>query len=146
MKLTNVHYLYRIGRKAYRHGHKKAAGLIRLYMRIVCTCDIPFQADIDDSVHFNHNGFGIVINPSCKIGYSTDIQHNVTLGELRGGGDAPIIGNNVYIGAKAVILGKITIGDNAKIGAGSIVLSDVPPNVTVVGNPAKIVKINKPNE
>ena len=86
MKLTNVHYLYRIGRKAYRHEHKKVAGLIRLYMRIVCTCDIPFQADIDDSVHFNHNGFGIVINPSCKIGYSTDIQHNVTLGELRGGG------------------------------------------------------------
>ena len=108
-------------------------------MRIVCTCDIPFQADIDDSVHFNHNGFGIVINPLCKVGEGTDIQHSVTLGELRGG-DVPTIGRNVYIGARAVLLGKIIVGDNAKIGAGSVVLSDVPPNATAVGNPAKIIR------
>ena len=85
MKITNVHYLYKLGRKLYRSEHKKTAKLIRLYMRIVCTCDIPFEADIDDSVHFNHNGFGIVINPLCRVGEGTDIQHSVTLGELRGG-------------------------------------------------------------
>lgn len=68
MKIANVHYLYKLGRKLYRSEHKKTAKLIRLYMRIVCTCDIPFEADIDDSVHFNHNGFGIVINPLCKVG------------------------------------------------------------------------------
>lgn len=139
MKLTNVHHLCKLGRKTYRSGHKKIAGLIRFYMRIVCNCDIPFEADIDDSVHFNHNGFGIVINPLCKVGEGTDIQHSVTLGELRGG-DVPTIGRNVYIGARAVLLGKIIVGDNAKIGAGSVVLSDVPPNATAVGNPAKIIR------
>ena len=91
MKLTNVHHLCKLGRKTYRSGHKKIAGLIRFYMRIVCNCDIPFEADIDDSVHFNHNGFGIVINPLCKVGEGTDIQHSVTLGELRGGMYRPLV-------------------------------------------------------
>lgn len=85
MRFNNVHSLYRMGCRASRHGHKRIAGLLRLYLRVVCTCDIPFEADIDDSVHFNHNGFGIVVNPSCRIGQNTEIQHSVTLGELRGG-------------------------------------------------------------
>lgn len=67
------------------------------------------------------------------------IQHSVTIGELDTH-DAPVIEENVYIGARAMILGDITIGKNSKIGAGAIVLTDVPPNCTAVGVPARIIK------
>lgn len=53
---------------------------------------------------------------------------------------APKIGKNCYIGAKATIIGDITIGDNCKIGAGAVVISDVPSGCTAVGVPAKVIK------
>ena len=55
---------------------------------------------------------------------------------------SPVLGNNVYIGAGAKIIGGITIGNNVKIGAGSVVVKNVPDNCTVVGNPARIIKKN----
>ena len=57
-----------------------------------------------------------------------------------GGGNAPIIGDNVNIGSNTCIIGEITIGDNVVIGAGSVVVKDVPSNVVIVGNPARIIK------
>lgn len=54
----------------------------------------------------------------------------------------PTVGNNVMISAGAKVLGSFTIGDNSKIGAGSVVLSEVPPNSTVVGVPGRVVKRN----
>lgn len=61
------------------------------------------------------------------------------LGELNSH-DAPIIGESVYIGTRAIILGDIHIGNNAKIGAGVLVLKDVPEGCTAVGVPARIIK------
>ena len=55
----------------------------------------------------------------------------------------PIIGDNVVIGTHAQIIGNVTIGNNSIVGAGAIVTRDVPDNVVVVGNPAKILKSNK---
>lgn len=66
-----------------------------------------------------------------KIGCNCTILHNVTIGAGRGG--APTIGDNVYIGAGAIIIGDIKIGDNVKVGAGAVVFKDVPSNSTVVG-------------
>jgi serine O-acetyltransferase len=54
----------------------------------------------------------------------------------------PTVGNNVVIGAHAVILGPVEIGDNSRIGAGSVVVKSVPPGSTVVGVPGRVVKIN----
>lgn len=67
------------------------------------------------------------------------IQHCATIGELDTH-EAPVIEEGVYIGARAIILGNITIGRNSKIGAGAVVLMDVPPNCTAVGVPARIVR------
>lgn len=53
--------------------------------------------------------------------------------------DRPIIGNNVTLGASVTIIGEIHIGDNVIIGAGSVVVKDVPNNVVIAGNPAKII-------
>lgn len=66
-------------------------------------------------------------------------QHCVTIGEI--GTETPVIGNNVYIGAKATIIGGIKIGDNAKIGAGAVVIKDVPEGCTAVGAPAKVIRL-----
>ena len=84
-----------------------------------------------------HKGFGVVINPKAKIGEGTIIQHGVTIGEI--GDGYPTIGKNCFIGAKAIIIGGISIGDEVKVGAGAVVIHDVPDGATVVGVPAKIV-------
>jgi serine O-acetyltransferase len=90
-------------------------------------------------VWFCHNGFGVVINRNCKI-LGGVIQHSVTIGEVDDGGKSPMIHKGVFIGARAVLLGDITIGENTKIGAGAVVLKDVPANCLAVGIPARTIK------
>lgn len=121
--------------------------LIRMINRVIFSCDIPPEADIEDSVIFAHHGLGVVINPNAKIGKNTTILHNVTIGgngskRIIGGETivAPIIGENVLIGAGSIILGPIIIEDNVKVGAGAIVTKDVGKNLTVVGNAATVLK------
>ena len=86
------------------------------------------------------HGFGTVINGSAVIGSNCTILHNVTIGGGHGG--SPVIGDNVYIGAGAIIIGGIHVGNNVKIGAGAIVVEDVPDNSTVVCEKAKIIRHN----
>lgn len=83
------------------------------------------------------HGFGTVINGSTIIGKNCTVLHNVTIGAGRGG--TPHIGNNVYIGAGAIIIGNTHIGNNVKIGAGAIVVNDVPDNCTIVPEKSRII-------
>lgn len=92
---------------------------------------------------------GIVISPKAKIGENCNISQCVTIG-ASGRGDArgvPEIGNNVYIAAGAVVIGKIKVGNNVVIGANAVVTNDVPDNSIVVGVPAKVVsQLDEENE
>ena len=90
---------------------------------------------------FIDHGAGVVIGETAEIGNSVTMFQGVTLGGTgkQKGKRHPTIGNNVVIGAAAIILGAIEIGDNAMIGAAAVVTKPVPPNSTVVGNPARIV-------
>jgi serine acetyltransferase len=120
---------------------KTISKIIYRYLRIRYQCDIPYTCSLHN-VYLCHQGFGIVINPKSKIGSGTYIQHGVTIGINEETLEAPVIGNNVKIGARSLIIGGVTVGDNAVIGAGSVVVRDVPSNSTVVGVPAKVIKIN----
>lgn len=81
--------------------------------------------------------YSTIVNAE-KIGCNCRILHCTTIGASSTG--RPIIGDNVQIGANAIIIGGICIGDNAVIGAGAVVVKNVPENAVVVGNPARIIK------
>ncbi|MDF2544521.1 MAG: serine O-acetyltransferase [Herbinix sp.] len=91
---------------------------------------------------FIDHGHGVVIGETAEIGDNVTLYQGVTLGGTgkEQGKRHPTVGNNVMISAGAKILGSFTIGENSKIGAGSVVLSEVPPNSTVVGVPGRVVK------
>jgi len=78
---------------------------------------------------------GIVIGETAVVGRNVKMFHGVTLGGTGKdkGKRHPTVGDNVLIGARAIVLGPITIGDGAKIGAGAVVLDPVEPGNTVVG-------------
>ncbi len=94
---------------------------------------------------FVDHGAGVVIGETTEIGDNCVLFHNVTLGGTGKYQDKrhPTLGNNVFVGTGATILGPIMVGDNVKIGANAfVVMRDVPSNCSVVGTPARIIKRN----
>jgi serine O-acetyltransferase len=91
---------------------------------------------------FIDHGYGVVIGETAIVGDNVTLYQGVTLGGTgkEHGKRHPTIGNNVMVSAGAKIIGSFTVGENSKIGAGSVVLSEVPPNSTVVGVPGRVVK------
>jgi len=91
---------------------------------------------------FIDHGMGVVIGETSEIGDYVTLFQGVTLGGTgkERGKRHPTLGNHVVVGAGAKILGGIRIGDNVKVGANSVVLKSVPPNSTVIGVPARIIK------
>lgn len=94
---------------------------------------------------FPHGISGIFIAPNCKIGENCTIYQQVTIGEnsLKDslGYGSPSIGNNVFIGAGAKIIGNVKIGNNVRIGANCVVIQDIPNNaVVVLQKPRVIIK------
>ena len=81
---------------------------------------------------------GIVINGTTRGGSDVYLEHQVTIGAERR--ESPVLGNNVFIGAGAKVIGAVNIGEGAKVGANAVVVHDVPPYCTVVGIPARIVR------
>lgn len=87
------------------------------------------------------HGFQTLINGGCHIGKNCTILHGVTIGSAHE--KSPVIGDNVFIGAGAIIIGDIKIGNNVKIGAGTVVTNDIPDNCTVVGQRCRIIQKNE---
>ena len=127
----------------YEHGLKFLARLISQRSRHRTGIEIHPGAKIGKRLVIDH-GMGIVIGETAEIGDDCLIYHGVTLGGT--GKDVGkrhhTIGNNVLIGTGAKVLGPFKVGDNSRIAANSVVLSEIPPNSTAVGVPARVVKVD----
>lgn len=86
-----------------------------------------------------YRGMSILIHKRAVLGENVAIGAHVVIGGRSGQREAPVIGNDVYLGANCCVLGSVRIGDGATIGAGAIVLDDVPPGRVAVGNPARLL-------
>jgi serine O-acetyltransferase len=132
---------YRVAHKLYERKHYFLA---RWYsQRTVRKTGIEIHpgATIGKGLFIDH-GYGVVIGETAVVGDNVTLYQGVTLGGTgkETGKRHPTIGNNVMISAGAKIIGSFTVGENSKIGAGSVVLSEIPPNSTVVGVPGRVVK------
>jgi len=110
--------------------------------RLFTQIEIHPGAKIGKGFFIDH-GAGVVIGETVEIGKNVTIYQGVTLGGTgkQKGKRHPTVGDNVVIGAGAIILGAITLGEGSRIGAGSVVTKSVPPHSTVVGNPGRIVRM-----
>ena len=134
---------HRIAHRLYKLKLKFLARLLSQIGRFFTGIEIHPGAKIGKRLFMDH-GMGIVIGETAEVGDYCTIYHGVTKGGT--GKDKnkrhPTVGNNVLIGAGTKVLGPINIGDNVKIGAGAVILKDVRSDVTIVGVPGKIVKMN----
>ena len=132
---------YRIAHRFHTWGVPIIPRVISQLARWFTGIEIHPAAKIGRGFFIDH-GMGVVIGETTEIGDHVTLFQGVTLGGTgkERGKRHPTLGNHVVVGAGAKILGGIKIGDNVKIGANSVVLKSVPPNSTVIGVPARIIK------
>jgi serine O-acetyltransferase len=107
-----------------------------IFLRICCHAQIPAQCHIGAGMHLPHGFNTIIIHQDAIIGERVTLFHAVTIGGRNHLG-TPEIGDRVFIGAGAKILGPVKIGHDASIGANAVVVKDVPAQSTAIGVPAK---------
>lgn len=146
---SGVHALswYRWANRLYRMHLKLLARITSQFAKFLTGIEIHPAAKIAAGVFIDH-GQGVVIGETAEVGTGTILYQGCTLGgtgkEI--GKRHPTIGEHCVISAGAKVLGDITVGDYAKVGAGAVVLKNVPPHATVVGVPARVVRIDGSKE
>jgi serine acetyltransferase len=107
-----------------------------LYLRLLIGAELPHSVQIGPGLVLRHAGRGVIMHSNVRIGRDARIYHRVTIGVGDFGGP-PTLGDGVYVGCGASILGEIEVGDRARIGAGAVVVRDVPADTVAVGVPAR---------
>lgn len=136
----NLIKLYRIGHYCYRKGIPVLPRLIRFLIFLLYNCDVPSSVRIGKNTLFGHSGIGVVIHHKAVIGDGCVIGQGITIGGRSRHPDVPVIGDKVYIGAGARVLGPIRVGNNVVIAPNAVVIEDVQDNCIVGGIPAKVLK------
>lgn len=136
-----IHW-YRFANWLYRHKVPFVPKLIYILQYLFFNCAVPASCVIGKGTKFGYFGIATVIHSRAVIGRNCVIGTCVTVGGRSNHYKVPVIGDNVYIGTGAKILGPVKIGNNVVIGAGAVVLNDVPDNSVVAGVPARVIKTN----
>ncbi len=147
-------FFHQISNFFYKAGFDLIARVISQTVRFFTGIEIHPGAKIGTNLFIDH-GMGVVIGETSEIGNNVTIYHAVTLGGSSPSIDSerqryekrhPTICDDVVIGSGAQIIGPVKVGKNARIAANAVVVKDVPENATMVGIPAKAVKLeNKGN-
>jgi serine O-acetyltransferase len=134
---------YRAAHALHQAGVPFLPRMVSMLTRTLTGIEIHPAAEIGEGLFIDH-GSGVVIGETAEIGDNVTLYQGVTLGGtgFATGKRHPTVQDNVTIGSGAKLLGPITIGHGAKIGANSVVITDVPPNSTVVGNPGHPVRVD----
>ncbi len=134
---------HRLSHFLWRHGFKLLARMHSQFWRFWTQIEIHPGAKIASGVFIDH-GSGLVIGETAIVESGAMLYHGVTLGGTGKdiGKRHPTVRQGALISAHSQIIGPIEIGANAKVGAAAVVLTDVPSDVTVVGVPAKIVRVH----
>ena len=147
-------FFHNISHFFYQAGFDLIARIISQTTRFFTGIEIHPGAKIGKNLFIDH-GMGVVIGETSEIGNNVTIYHAVTLGGIspsinsdnqRNEKRHPTIGDDVVIGSGAQIIGPVIIGNSSRVAANAVVVNDVPENSTMVGIPAKAVKVgNKGN-
>ena len=134
---------HRVSHFLWNHGFKLLARMHSQFWRFWTQIEIHPGATIASGVFIDH-GAGLVIGETAIVEKGVMLYHGVTLGGT--GKDVgkrhPTVREGALVSAHAQVIGPVEIGAKAKVGAGAVVVSDVPSGVTVVGVPAKIVRVH----
>jgi serine O-acetyltransferase len=134
--------LQRLARRLWLRGVPVLPRVIDGVILVVFSAVMPYTAEIGEGTIFAHRGVGVVVHPHSRIGRNCAIGPNVVLGS-RHNHNPPTLEDGVIVGASAVVIGEITVGRDAHVGAGAVVLCDVPAGGVVVGNPARLVSVDR---
>jgi serine O-acetyltransferase len=131
--------MFRTMRFCQTHHLKPLAAIIYRLNAFITTATLGRNADLGPGFVILHS-IGVVIHSNVRAGRNLVVYHGVTLGAEHG--KTPVLGDNVYIGAGAKVIGGVHIGSNVRIGANAVVTKDIPDGATVVGIPARIIRLN----
>jgi serine O-acetyltransferase len=128
---------YRLMQWSHRRRLSPLAMLFNKVNTVFCNCIVGRGAEFGPRFVLVH-ATGVVINAGVRGGAGVKIEHQVTIGAEKR--QAPVLGDDVFIGAGAKVIGAVRVGDRARVGANAVVVHDVPADSTVVGIPARVVR------
>lgn len=131
--------IYRLSAFLLRHGIPLLPRLLYVLNRCLFSVVLPPTVKLGRNTTLAYQGLATVVHARAVIGDNCYLGPNVIIGGRSGEQAVPIIGDGVFVGAGARILGPVHLGNGATVGAASLVLEDVPAGVTVVGVPARAI-------
>jgi serine O-acetyltransferase len=133
--------LYRLMQRSRRYRLAPLEMLFNKLNAACCNCIIGRGAEFGPRFVLVHST-GVVINGSVRAGAGVHLEHQVTIGAERR--LSPVLGDGIFVGAGARIIGSVTIGDGVRVGANAVVLDSIPAHHTAVGIPARAVPPSAP--
>jgi serine O-acetyltransferase len=129
---------YRLAHWLHSHRLRLAAAVVSYLGSVLTGAQISPRASIGKGLVIYHPQ-GVVIGAGAVLGEQCTLVHGTVIGQLYGGGDRPSIGDRLFAGTGAKILGRVTIGHDVRVGANSVVITPIPDGASVSGNPARIL-------